>query len=320
MRISTFFYPKKSRFHLVNSVWHSILKSVTSIIIVCFFLVSFLSCRQNKSNQKEVKIGINEWSGYDPFIIAGQATIFDKNDVNAEVVRFPSAKNEMDALREGTIQGAGFTLDEVVALVASGFPVKVILVVDYSMGGDMIIGQEEITTMDQLVGKTIGYEGSVVGGFLLSKALQKKGLNGSEMQLINIPADEWATAFTSHKVDALVCFNPVALKLIKEEKANVLFSSTEIPFQIIDVLVFSESFYNDNKDVLVKITKSWFDALKFQNENREQAMNIITQVKNIDSTDYRLSLNGLVTPDLALNISLFNPESVQNITNIHNLS
>ncbi len=313
MRIFTFVYLIKSRLTALNNLRYLFLKSISSIIVVCLFLVSFLSCQQNKSKPNDVKIGIYEWSGYNPFIIAEQANIFSKNGLNAEINRYSSAKEEMDALRTGTIQGAALTLEEVIELVSSGFPVKVVLILDYSMGGDMILGQPEITGMEQLMGKKIGHESTVISEFLLFQGLQLNGLKTSSFELISIPATEFVKAFKSKEIDALVCYNPFASKLIEEEKANLLFSSAEIPFQIIDVLVFSEPFYNDNKDVLVKITQSWFDALKFQNENREQAMNIITQAKNIDSVDYRLSLNGLVAPDLALNKSLFNPESEQNI-------
>jgi NitT/TauT family transport system substrate-binding protein len=106
---------------------------------------------------------------------------------------------------------------------------------------------------------------------------------------------------------------PVASKLIGEENANVLFSSAQIPFQIIDVLVFSESFYNGNKDALVKISQSWFDALIFQKNNPELAMKMITKAKAIDTVEYKLSLMGMEVPDLANNRVVFNPESDQNI-------
>jgi NitT/TauT family transport system substrate-binding protein len=100
----------------------------------------------------------------------------------------------LEALRAGTIQGAALTIDEVVSLVSSGFAVKVVLVIDYSMGGDIILGQKEITHLDQLEGKTVGYEGSVVGEFLLQQALQFAGFNSSGLKLVNIPANEWLDA------------------------------------------------------------------------------------------------------------------------------
>jgi NitT/TauT family transport system substrate-binding protein len=304
---------RNSKKIIMRAMQQRIIKSILHPLVFIILAFIMVTCRQSQSAQQPVKIGTNDWIGYSPFILAEKAGLFSKNEANVELVNFASAQQEIEALREGKINGAALTFDEVVTLVDAGFPLKVVLVLDFSTGGDVILGQMGITTMGQLEGKKVGYEGSVVGEFLLSNALSKNGLRKTAIELVDVPAEEWAASFQSQKVDALVCYNPVASQLINKVQANVLFNSAEIPFQIIDVLVFSESCYNDNKDVLVKITQSWFDALEFQNENREQAMNIITQVKKIDSVDYQLSLNGLLAPDIELNQSLFNPETDQNI-------
>lgn len=285
-----------------------------SLIVIGFsMLFAFSSCKVHNDKTFALKIGINDWTGYDPFIIADSIGLFAKNDVSTQIVRFQSSQEAIASFREGTIQGAALTLDEAVSLLSSGFPLKAVLVIDYSLGGDMILGQEGLTEVSQLEGKRVGYEGSVVGEFLLYRALNIKGIYGSSMELINIPANEWKEAFKMKKVDALVCYNPLASTLIEKEKANVLFSSSDIPFQIIDVLVFSESFYERHKDVLAKITKSWFEALEFQHNNQEQAMNMIMKIKSIDSIDYSRSMDGLEAPDLETNKLLFKPESEQNI-------
>ena len=128
-------------------------------------VITFSSCSNTKENMTPVKIGINEWTGYDPLILADKIDLFKKNNVQVDIVRFKTTEEEMQALKDEEIHGAGFTLDEVFSLVASGFKGKVVLIVDYSMGGDMIIGQKDIKSIADLQGKTIAYEGSVVGEF-----------------------------------------------------------------------------------------------------------------------------------------------------------
>lgn len=98
-------------------------------------------------------------------------------------------------MKEGTIDGAGFTLDEVFSLVESDYPVKVVLVIDYSMGGDMLIGKKHVKHIEELRGKTIGYEGTVVGEYLLHRALQMSNLKRSAVKLINVKAYNWLTTF-----------------------------------------------------------------------------------------------------------------------------
>ena len=167
--------------------------------------------------------------------------------------------------------------------------------------------------MSELQGKTIGYEGTVIGEFLLDQALHKYYIKSDQVKLVNIQANNWFTAFKEKKIDALVCFNPIGTILLTKQEGNLLFSSAEIPFEIIDVLIFSESFYEDNKPAITNIVKSWFDALTYIKTNTDTAADIISSAKNISPEEYKQSLKGLVAPDLKENKSVFDPQSAKNI-------
>lgn len=282
-------------------------------MVFVLILLSFFSCQQNTLLQKTAKIGVNQWMGYHPLLVADKSGIFKTNNADTELVNFTSANDEIEAFKQGNINGAALTLDEAFSLIADGYLLKIVLVLDYSAGGDQIIGQPEITEISQLTGKKVGYEGSLVGDFLLSQALEKNHIKKTSIEMVNVSSNEWIEAFKSKKVDALVCFNPIAAQLVHDEKGTVLFSSALIPFQIIDVLVFSNSYYEANKENLVKIVKSWFDALAYQKNNPAKTMELITTLKNIDTINYKESLNGLGAPNFEENKRLFDPNSPQNI-------
>jgi len=284
------------------------------VISVCFYFVAgILSCSKTGQGVTPIKIGINNWTGYDPFILADQIDLFKKNNVQVEIIRFASATEEMQAMKNGRIHGAGFTLDEVFSLIESGFKGKVVLVVDYSMGGDMIIGQKDVKNIAEIKGKTIGYEGTVVGEFLLDRALHMNHVKRFSIKLIDVQADNWLSAFKEKSVDALVCFNPVATTLLNEEEGNLLFSSAEMPFEIIDVLVFTESFYDDNKAAITNILKTWFDALTYLDTNTDNAAEVIASIKNISPEEYKQGLKGLIAPNLKVNKTVFDSKSDKNI-------
>ncbi|ATX79727.1 NitT/TauT family transport system substrate-binding protein [Mariprofundus aestuarium] len=284
---------------------------VLPLLLLCLF--SLTTCSRDGLNSTPITIGINSWAGYDPFILADKLDLFNKNNVQVEIRRFASTTEQAQAMRDGEIQGAGLTLDEVFSLVGAGFKGKVVLIVDYSMGGDMVIGQKEIKSIAELKGKTIGYEGSVVGGFLLDRALYKYNLKRSAVKLIDVQADKWHDSFVEKNVDALVCFNPVATELLNEHEGNLLFSSADIPFEIIDVLLFSESFYHDNKPAITKILRAWFETLSYIDTNLDKAAEIISAVKNTTPDNYKQGLNSLVAPDLTANRAVFDPTSDKNI-------
>jgi len=292
------------------------MKKIIIVLISVLFLLGliFLSTYSKPGQEgNPVIIGINEWTGFDPFILADKLNLFEHNNVSVEVKRFPSALSELEAIKKGDIHAAGFTLDEAFSLIGSGFKGKIVLVIDHSMGGDMLIGQQAITDVSQLAGKTIGYEGSVVGEFLLDRALRSHNLKRDQVTLIDISADNWLPAFKSNNVDALVCYNPVANTLLDEHLANLLFSSADMPFEIIDVLLVSESFYDENKAAIAKILEAWFDAIDTIDADIEKSAGIIAAEKQISADNYKSGLNYLVHPKLSVNKEIMAPNSKENI-------
>ncbi len=287
-------------------------KTCCIFVVILISVTLFSSCSKVDS-QTPVVIGINTWTGYDPFILAEQKKLFNKNYVRAEVRRFKSAQEEMQAMRDGHLQGAALTLDEAVSLHESGCRVKCVLVIDYSMGGDMLIGQKEIKSMKNLKTKRIGYEGTVVGEFLLQRALVSHQIKENDVKLIEIKAENWIAAFKERIVDALVCYNPASTTLLTKYNGNLLFSSEDIPFEIIDVLVFRESFFNRNKPAIMKITKTWFDTLDYMKSHFEDSVKIIASEKQITPDEFKQGLNGLVAPTLSVNKSIFDMRSKDNI-------
>lgn len=287
--------------------------SIKNIVVVVVVVTTIVFLKLNNSHNGTIHIGLNHWTGYDPLIIAESKDFFKKRGVDVKVERFKSAKEEIQAMKDGLLQGGGFTLDEAVSLHQSGYILKVVLIVDTSFGGDMIIGQAEIKDINMIRDKRVGYEGTLVGEFLLNRALEHNRIKQNEIELVQVNAKDWLTAFRTGQVDVLVCYNPDATILIEHDKANVLFSSKDIPNEIIDVLVFKEEFYQHNKERITKIVAAWFDTLEFIDLDIDAAANIIATEKGVSVNDYKNGLTKLSAPDLEENKKLFNEDSKNNI-------
>ena len=272
-----------------------------------------VSCSTSDQQDTPMKIGINQWTGYDPFILADKKDFFKKNNVQVELKRYHSTQDVMQGIRNGEIHGAGLTLDEVFTLIETGVKGKVVMVIDYSTGGDMIIGQKDIKSIEDLRGGVVGYEGSVVGEFLLYRALQQSTLSRRSVKLVDVKANDWLHAFKEKRVDALVCFNPFSTTLLEEYEGNMLYSSAHIPFEIIDVLFISERFYKNNKTAITNMLRAWFDAQSYLDKNPKDAIKIISAAKNSSTESYRSILTGITAPDIKANKIIMDPKSDKNI-------
>ena len=130
---------------------------------------------------------------------------------------------------------AGLTLDEALTLVQEGIPIKVIWVLTFPRAPT----RWWPATGGRAGGPARpqgGVEQTAVGAYMLNAALAKAGLRTTDITVVPLPLDEHLTAWRESQVDALVTFDPV-LQVLRGEGAPVLFDSSAIPGEIVDVLV-----------------------------------------------------------------------------------
>ena len=79
-------------------------------------------------------------------------------------------------------------------------------------------------------------------------------------ELVPLALDEHETAFNRGEVDAIVTFEPRRSHLL-EAGAHVLFSSAEIPEEVVDVLVTTDAVARTRTADLERVVSAWFRAL-----------------------------------------------------------
>ena len=182
---------------------------VLSAGIVLVGALSWAVLRGPASEEPPFRVGTNVWLGYEPLYLAqslgylkGQGVSLRKFDTTLEVI---------EAFRLGLLEAAAVTLDEALRLAESGPEIRIVLVMDVSNGGDVILGQPELAAVSDLRGKRIAVEESAVGGYLLARALEIAEVRPEDVILVHLPIDRHLDAFRAHEVDA-VAYWEVAIR------------------------------------------------------------------------------------------------------------
>lgn len=220
-------------------------------------VIVLAACSEKPS--EPLRLGTNVWPGYEPFYLARELGYLDDE---IRLVEYASASQVINAFRNGVIEAAALTLDEVLLLVQHDFDVKVVLVIDISAGADAILGKPPIQTMGDIVHKRVGVESSALGAYVLSRALEIAGLDYEDVLVVPLEVNEHERAFRDGKIDVVVTFEPVRTKLL-ESGANLLFDSRQIPNEIVDVLVVEGQFLEKHPDRVGDLTRAWFQALNY---------------------------------------------------------
>lgn len=237
--------------------------------------------------QETLRVGAVLWPGYEPLYLADKLGYY--GDQPIKVIDYLSNTDTILAFKNHNLHAAAFTLDETLQLLSDGINIDVVLVMDKSYGGDVILANPGINRIEELKGKPVAVESSAVGMFVLKRALELHSMDVSDIQVVSTNAMEQASSFASGRIVAAVSFDPYRTQLVKTGKQEI-FNSRRIPDEIIDVLVVRRSYSQQYPATVKKLIEAWFKALAYQTENPQQSA--AYSLKRFDTTveDYIASL------------------------------
>lgn len=268
------------------------------ILIIGLFLLNGCSIFDTP---KELRVGIVSWSGYEPLALAYSLDYYLEDDI--KIIRFPSVIDVMGAIRNGTIDVAALTIDEGMVYVQNNPDIRAFLVCDISNGGDAIVAKKGIVTAAQLKGKRIGAEESVLSSFILNRYMEASGLNLSDVTLVPINYDLHIQALSSDQADAVITYNPVKDQLI-DQGGELLFDSSQIPGEIVDVLIAHESVLKSKKDLVLTLVDGWYKSLEYIKNNPQDAYKKMAAFENISPKQFKLAFKGLKIPSREESITM----------------
>ncbi|MCB1724845.1 MAG: ABC transporter substrate-binding protein [Gammaproteobacteria bacterium] len=278
-------------------------RSLSTTIAALTMLVATVLGGCDIEGAHPLRIGTNIWPGYEPLYLARSLGYF--RDTGVHLVEMPSASQVIQGIRSRTLEGGALTLDEALGLVADGIDLDVILIMDFSFGGDVLLAKPGIASIDALAGKTIAAETGAVGAILLNAALGTAGLMVDDVRIMPCPVDRHADCYAD--ADAVVTFDPAASTLLKLG-AQRLFDSREIPGQIVDVLVVRRDAVKAQPSAIRHLVHGYFQARAYLTAQPMEAATRMAPRLGIDADELLESFDGLQLPTLDENRQLLGGE------------
>jgi len=270
-------------------------------IMTCSFML--LSCTANE--QKVLKLGTVVWVGYEPLYLGREKGFIDSNEI--KLVEFLSASQVLRAFKNNLIDVAALTIDEVMILLDEGFDASIFLVVDVSNGADVIIANKKFNSLKELKGRRIGYENTALGAYILSRALKMNGLTSRDVELIDMDVNETESALINNKVDGVVTFEPARSRLLEQGYKEV-FSSREIPDEVVDVLVVRKEKLQQYKPVLKKLINGWFKSVEYMAANKKESLDIMNKRLGLSESAIINAFSGVKFPSKEENRMFLNKD------------
>ena len=286
------------------------------LLIMCCLLLATVACE--KSTQLPLRVAHNSWPGYEPLPLAELENLY--SDVKVINYRVGSATEVIRAFEQDVVDVAAVTLDEAIMLQSRiKERIHIITVLDISHGSDVIIAKKEIATISDLKGKRIGLESSALGAFFISRAIDSDpDISLEQLTIVPTLYDQHFSSFMSGKVDAIVTFEPVKSMILKN-KGHVIFDSTAIENEIVDVLITKQSSVEKRPKEIKALVEGYFKALEFIKKHPDESLSKMAEFENISIPSFSKSLSGIRIPNETENHVLLSGENPGLISTINKL-
>ena len=233
------------------------------------------------------------WSiyvGWMPWGYAADAGIVDRwaerYGIEIEVVQINDYIESINQYTAGAFDGCVMTnMDALTIPAVGGVDSTALIVGDFSNGNDGIVSKTA-ATLEDLAGSSINLVELSVSHYLLARALQSVDLAERDVTVVNTSDADMVSVFTStDDVSTVVTWNPLLSEVAAFPGATRLFDSSQIPGEIIDMMVVNTEVLEANPDFGRALVGAWYETMALMAAGDESAIEALTAMAVASGTD-----------------------------------
>jgi len=234
--------------------------------------------------QPPIRIMVDPWPGNGLIFIAQEKGFFEQEGVNVNL-SLGSYDTAINAYKNKEIDGFFLVYADLIFLFSEGFETKLVYVLDHSVGGDVIVSGQEINSLKDLRGKTIGISGvNSFSNLFLIKLMEKAGINEWEYFIKVVPVDKIVDSLKNKEIDAGHVWDPYKSQAV-DQGYKVIGSSNETPFMIVEGFGISSEFISNRPEEVQKIVSALVRAKEFLDSNLEEGLEIMARRNNLSVSE-----------------------------------
>jgi NitT/TauT family transport system substrate-binding protein len=263
----------------------------TFLSVQAGFIAAFLAV---SVHAEPLKIGYSDWPGFTIFEVAKQKGWFKDAGVDVDLIWFDYLPS-LDAFAAGKVDAVTAVATDALVSGANGAKSKIVALLDYSDGSDMIIGKPGIDSIKDLKDQKVGIEATLVEHLLLLEALKQNGMMQSDVEIVNTATNETPQTLASGKVAAVGAWYPVSSQALKQAPGSKkLFTSSDAKGLIYDVLAVNPVSFAQHKDDWTKIVRIFYKCVDYIKDpaTREDAIKIMAARAGADLDEYAENVPG----------------------------
>lgn len=260
--------------------------------LLCLGALAVALC--SAASAATLKVGYSDWPGYTVLEIAKQKDWFKQAGLDVDLVWFDYLPS-LDAFSANKIDAVTVVATDALVTGANGAKSKIIALLDYSDGSDMIVGKPGVESIKDLKGQKVGVEVTLVEHLLLLEALKRNGMTQSDVTLVNTATNETPQTLGSGGVAAIGAWYPISGQALKQVAGSKkLFTSADAPGLIYDVLAVNPTSLAEHRAEWEKFAAIYYKCVAYLMDpaTREDAIRIMAAKVGAPVDEYAKNVPG----------------------------
>lgn len=213
----------------------------------------------------EFNIGWSIYAGWMPWPYAQQAGIVkkwaDKYGIKINFVQVNDYVESVNQYTAGKFDGVTVAnMDALTIPAAGGKDTTAVIIGDYSNGNDGVL-LKGANSLAAIKGRQVYLVELSVSHYLLTRALEKAGLKSTDVKTVNTSDADIVAAFGAADVNAAVAWNPQLSVMKAEPGVSQVFSSADIPGEILDLMVVDTATLKANPNLGKALAGIWYETV-----------------------------------------------------------
>ncbi|MEL7453417.1 MAG: putative urea ABC transporter substrate-binding protein [Pseudomonadota bacterium] len=243
----------------------------------------------------EFKVAWSIYVGWMPWGYLEESGIMDrwadKYGIDVEIVQINDYIESINQYTAGEFDGVSATNMDTLSIPSGGGVDSTALIVgDFSNGNDAVIlkGEGDLTS---LAGMPVNLVELSVSHYLLARGLDSVGLSEADLDgVINTSDADMIAAFATDDVQAVVTWNPLVSSILEDPAATKLFDSSDIPGEIIDLMVVNTATLEANPDFGKAMAGAWYELMALMAAGDEDVLTAMAAASGTDLAGYQAQL------------------------------
>ena len=268
------------------------LRRVLAVVALglAFGSVTLPAAAADAAVKPEYKVAWSIYVGWMPWDYAEQSGILkkwaDKYGIRIKLTQVNDYVESINQYAAGQFDACVMTnMDMLTIPAAGGVDSTALIVGDFSNGNDGIILKGKGRKLADIKGQSVNLVELSVSHYLLARALESIKLRERDVKVVNTSDADIVGAYAAAGTTAVVTWKPQLSELLSAPTAQLVFDSSQIPGEIIDMMVVKTDVLKRSPELGKALTGAWYETLRVMAGKDAAGKAALTAMAKASGTD-----------------------------------